>query len=208
MGVNTAATQVMIPKVYAVLLAFVVVREYAALVVDGITSGNRARNRVATAAPIATKVPINAHPSPSLHAANSPASKATAATTAAVHDQMEPADTLMVTSRNTARSAATAPSLSDSARASALISPSVLSAMKIAPWVRNSATVVSPPSSPTGFRRVNRFPVYALAALIGRPITTFVSATPHNRAGSAEPAKMARSQRLRQGGSSTLPDRK
>src|ERR1035437_10187674 len=181
MGVNTAATQVMIVNVYAVLLALVVVREYAALVVEGITSGNRARNKVATAAPIATKVPTKAHPSRPRDTANNPASRATA------------------------RTAATAPSLSDRARASCLISPSVLSAMKIAPWVKNSATVVSPPSSPTGFRSVNRLPVYSLAALIGSPITTFVSATPHSRAGSAEPAKMATSQRLRQVGSSTLP---
>ena len=85
------------------------------------------------------------------------------------------------------------------------MSPSVLSAMKIAPWVRNSATVVSPPSSPTGLSSVKRLPVYSFAALIGSPITTFVSATPHSRAGTAEPAKMATSQRLRQAGSSTLP---
>src|ERR1035437_151398 len=150
MGVNTAATQVMIVNVYAVLLALVVVKEYAALVVEGITSGNRARNKVATAAPIATNVPTKAHPSRPRDTANNPASKATAATTAAIHDPIEPVDTLMVTSRATARTAATAPSLSDRARASCLISPSVLSAMKIAPWVKNSATVVSPPSSPPG----------------------------------------------------------
>src|ERR1035437_4548039 len=160
MGVNTAATQVMIVNVYAVLLALVVVREYAALVVEGITSGNRARNKVATAAPIATKVPTKAHPSRSWNAAHNPASKATPDTTAAIHEAAEPVDTLMVTSRATARTAATAPSLSDRARASCLISPSVLSAMKIAPWVRNSATVVSPPSSPTGLSSVNRLPVY------------------------------------------------
>src|ERR1035437_3732400 len=140
MGVNTAATQVMIVNVYAVLLALVVVKEYAALVVEGITSGNRARNKVATAAPIATNVPTKAHPSRPRDTANNPARKATAATTAAIHAPIEPVDTLMVTSRATARTAATAPSLSDRARASCLISPSVLSAMKIAPWVKNSAT--------------------------------------------------------------------
>ena len=202
---KTAATQVMIVSVYAVLLAFVVVRENAALVVEGITSGKSARNRVATAAPIATNVPMKAHPSRSRNAANNPASKATAATTAAIHDQIEPVDTLMVTSRTTASTAAAAPVLRDSARASCLISPCVLRAMKIAPWVRKSATVVSPPNRPTGLRSVNRLPVYSLAALMGRPITTFVSATPQSRAGSAEPRKMATSQRLRQVGSSTLP---
>src|SRR5450759_903917 len=205
MGVNTAATQVMTVRVYAVLLAFVVVREYAALVVEGITSGKSARNRVATAAPIATNVPMKAHPSRSRDTANNPASNAAASTIAATHDQIEPVDTLMVTSRTTASTAATAPSLSDSVRASCLISPSVLSAMKIAPWVRKSATVVSPPSRPTGLSRVNRLPVYSLAASIGRPITTLVSATPQSRAGTAEPRKMATSQRLRQVGSSTLP---
>src|SRR5664280_494168 len=205
MGVNTAATQVMIPNVYAVLLAFVVVREYAARVVDGITSGKSARNRVATAAPIAMNVPTKAHPSRSRETANNPASKATAATTEATQDQIEPVDTLMVMSRITASTAATAPSLIDSVRASRLMSPWVLSAMKIAPWVKKSATVVSPPSSPTGLSSVNRLPVYSLAALIGRPITTLVSATPHSRAGIAEPTKMATSQRLRQVGSFTLP---
>src|SRR5665647_930495 len=124
---------------------------------------------------------------------------------AAIHDAAEPVDTLMVRSRSTASTAATAPTLIDSRRASCRISPSVLRAMYIAPWVRKSATVVSPPSSPTGLRSVNRLPVYSLSALMGRPITTFVSATPQSRAGTAEPRKMATSQRLRQVGSSTLP---
>jgi len=181
------------------------VRENAALVVDGITSGKSARNRVATAAAIATNVPTKAHPSRSRNAANRPASSATAATTAAIQEAVEPVDTLMLTSRATASTAATAPTLTDSCRASCLTSPSVFRAMKIAPWVRNSATVVSPPSSPIGLRRVNRFPVYSLSASIGRPITTFVSATPQSRAGTAEPTTMATSQRLRQVGSSTLP---
>src|SRR5665647_3216999 len=195
----------MIVSVYAVLLALVVVRENAALVVDVITSGKSARNRVATAAPIATNVPTKAHPSRWRKAANNPDSKATAATVAAIHDAAEPVDTLMVTSRMTASTAATAPTLIDSCRASCRTSPSVLRAMYIAPWVRKSATVVSPPISPTGLRSVNRLPVYSLSALMGRPITTFVSATPQSRAGTAEPRKMATSQRLRQVGSSTLP---
>src|SRR6187455_2393594 len=119
----------MIVRVYAVLLAFVVVRENAALVVEGITSGNSARNRVATAAAIATNVPTKAHPSRSRNAANNPASKAAAATTEATHDAAEPVDTLMVTSRRTASTAAPAPVLTASARASCRMSPSVLSAM-------------------------------------------------------------------------------
>src|SRR6185436_5850640 len=125
-GVNTAATQVMIVSVYPVLLAFVVVRENAALVVDGITSGNNARNRVATAPPIATKVPTKAHPSRSRYAANNPASRADAATTAATHDAAEPVEILMMPSRSTASTAAAAPILTASRRASCRMSPSVL----------------------------------------------------------------------------------
>src|SRR5450631_4912746 len=118
MGVKIAATQVMIVSVSSVLLALVVVREKAGFVEEGITSGKSARNKVATAAPIATNVPVKAHPSRPRDMAKSPASKATAATAAAIQDQVDPVETLTETSRATASTAATAPVLSASARAS------------------------------------------------------------------------------------------
>ncbi len=70
------ATQVITVRVYAVADAFVVVRENAASVVDGITSGNSATNSPATARAIVTKVPMNAQPSRPREAISTPPSRA------------------------------------------------------------------------------------------------------------------------------------
>ena len=60
---NTTATTVMIESVYGVEAAFVVVRLQAGSSDDGMTSGNRATNRLATASAIVAPEPMNAQPS-------------------------------------------------------------------------------------------------------------------------------------------------
>ena len=67
------------------------------------------------------------------------------------------------------------------------MSPVVLSARKIAPWVTNSASVVRPPSSAYGLSRSSRPPTYSWSASSGTPRTMLANATPHRTAGTSEP---------------------
>ena len=124
-GTKITATTVMIPSVYGVDAAFVVVRLNAGSVEDGMTSGNRARNRLATASPIVSADAAKATASRRIHEAPSAASQATAARTATTVDSTSPRMAFAHSRNATATTAVTRPTGTVSRRARSRISPSV-----------------------------------------------------------------------------------
>ena len=84
-------------------------------------------------------------------------------------------------------------------------SPVVFRARNSAPCRVKSASVVTPPSSAYGLRKVQKLPVKCSAAFSGMPRTMLPNATPHSRAGTSEPRKIATSQRPRHPAPSRLP---
>src|SRR5690554_798142 len=205
-GRNTAATQVMIRRVYGAEEALAVVRLYAGSMVDGSTFGNRAVNSAATASPIAPAVPAKAQPSRPARFAASPATSASAAATASSRAAPRASTSTIVQPRNaTATTAVTGPSRRTSRSARRLTSPRVLRATNTAPWVRNRPRVVAPPSNAYGLSRSSRSPAYSPLASTGTPRTMLANATPHSTAGTSDPATSAQSHRARQAGSSRLP---
>ena len=140
-----------------------------------------------------TKVPRKPQPSRPPYAAAMPPTSASAATTKRTAEPALPVWICAQTRKPTASIAATRPSLTDRARARCRMSPSVLSATNIAPWVRKRNSVTSPPSSPIGLSRVKMVPVKSLVSSIGTPRTMLANATPHRNAGTYEPTMIARS---------------
>lgn len=61
----------------------------------------------------------------------------------------------------------------------------------MAPCKVNRDSVVSPPSSAYGLSRSSRLAVTMWSASIGTPRTMLAKATPHRRAGTALPQKIA-----------------
>ena len=198
------ATTVMIRNVYAVAAAEVVVRLAPSASVVGMTSGNSATKRPATAVAMVRNVPMNAQPSRPMRTATRPATRHTAATTNSTAEPTFPLWNWVHNMNGTATSAAQTPTRRARSLAAWRIRPSVLSEMNIAPCVTKRSRVVAPPSSAYGFRRLKNPPTYSPSMSIGTPRTMLAKATPHNRAGTKEPMMMARSQRLRHWSSSRL----
>ena len=94
-----------------------------------------------------TKVPTKAQPSRAFRTAKRPARSETAASTKNTAEPTLPVISWVQSRNTTATTAAASPTLTARPRARTRIGPSVFRAMKIAPWVRKSSSVVTPPSS-------------------------------------------------------------
>ena len=83
-------------------------------------------------------------------------------------------------------------------------SPSVLSDRKIAPWVANIATAVTPTSRANGVSRSVSEALMLPSASIGTPLRTLPKATPRSSANPTEAAQKTVSQADRQRGECSL----
>ncbi|MPN25788.1 hypothetical protein SDC9_173203 [bioreactor metagenome] len=172
------------------------------------TYGNIAAKTFASTARIETAPPTKAQPSlPREFASHSTATPSTAMIAAGHNDSAGDApaaprarpeyDRFIHTTKAAIATSATRPVRDAYVRARSRSTPSVLRAMNAAPWLRNSATKVTPPSSANGVNRPKKLPAVwctVWVASIGRPRTKLANATPKTSAATYEAPMRQRSQ--------------
>src|SRR5690606_27219924 len=136
------------------------VRLKAASVLDGITSGYREPKISATAPTMARALSVNAQPNLSLRLNHAAPMRPTAASTSAPHVQAFSEEAVC---SHHAQAAPTTTATTDAFLATGLArsstAPEVLRDRKMAPWLRKSVSVTSPPSRAKGLSRLKKPPV-------------------------------------------------